>query len=85
MVPRKRILEHYKYMTHEGALTVKRDKSKRLYMVEFLRILFISGIVFAHIGKQINTNLLKDFHQFFGATSNLGFGVEGFFIISGLL
>ena len=52
-------------------------------MVEFLRILFISGIVFAHIGKQINTNLLKDFHQFFGATSNLGFGVEGFFIISG--
>lgn len=83
MAPYNGISEGYKYMTHEDSLTVKKSQSKRLYMVEFLRIFFISGIIFAHIGKQINTNLLKDLHQLFGATSNLGFGVEGFFIISG--
>lgn len=56
----------------------------RLYAVEFLRILFISGIVFGHTADQICPSLKDIFLQVFHTKSHmLWFGVEGFFIIAG--
>lgn len=59
-------------------------KCKKLYTIEFLRIIFILGIVFGHIGQVIHPKLQEIFLNFFHTKYHkLWFGVEGFFIIAG--
>ena len=57
--------------------------TNRLYAIEFLRIIFISGIVFFHIIVQcpaLRDSYLNFFHT---SSHHLSFGVECFFIIGG--
>ena len=57
--------------------------TSRFYAIEFLRIIFISGIVFFHIIVQC-TALRDSYLNFFHTSSHqLFFGVECFFIIGG--
>lgn len=70
--------------THQNASSSPTKGHTRLYAVEFLRILFISGIVFGHTAQQVCPSLKDIFLQVFHTKSHmLWFGVEGFFIIAG--
>ena len=56
----------------------------RIYSIEFLRIIFILGIAFGHIGQVIHPKLQEMFLEFFHMKCHkLWFGAEGFFIIAG--
>ena len=62
----------------------KKRKQDRLNFVEFLRVFFITGIVFWHTHRQVCAGLGDAFLQFFDTKYYKSwFGVEGFFIIAG--